>query len=112
MNHHRDGLPHGSAAKCVYQHQYENKRFYCRQCFDRGDTVQVVPKTSASNEGTWLGLASYAISGYVLECSRCGVIYRSRQYWYGNEDPTGRDVHTEIEHIWEGVSSMQFTTTI
>lgn len=82
MNHHRDSLPHSSDAKCVYQHQFENKRYYCRQCFDRGDYVQVVPKTAASNEGTWLGLATYALSGYVLECSRCGVIYRSRQYWY------------------------------
>lgn len=65
----------------------------------------VVPKTSACNEPTWLGLAKYAWFGYVLECTRCGIIYRSRQYWYGNSDPFSC-VHTEILHIWPGESNM------
>lgn len=101
MNHHRDGISHKSITKCVYQHQFENKRYYCRQCYDRGEEVSVIPKTSASSESTWVGLAKYAMSGYVLECNRCGVIYRSRQYWYGNQEPWDC-VRTEIEHIWAG----------
>ncbi|MEQ2178486.1 hypothetical protein GOODEAATRI_014493, partial [Goodea atripinnis] len=43
---------------------------------------------------------------YVIECPNCGVIYRSRQYWYGNQDPVETVVRTEIQHIWPGVSSM------
>lgn len=40
---------------------------------------------------------------YVIECPTCGVIYRSRQYWYGNQDPVDTVVRTEIQHVWPGV---------
>ncbi len=50
-----------------------------------------------------MGLAKYAWSGYVLECPNCGIIYRSRQYWYGNQDPEKSVVRTEIRHVWPGV---------
>lgn len=40
---------------------------------------------------------------YVIECPNCSVIYRSRQYWYGNQDPVETVVRTEIQHIWPGV---------
>jgi len=101
LNHHRDGLSHFSDAKCKYQHQFDNKVYYCKACNERGEDVLVVPKTSACNDPTWVGLAKYAWYGYVLECSRCGVIFRSRQYWYGNSDPFNC-VRTEILHIWPG----------
>lgn len=41
---------------------------------------------------------------YVLECASCGVIYRSRQYWMGNQDPESGVVRSEVKHVWEGVS--------
>ena len=44
-----------------------------------------------------------ASSRYVIECPNCAVIYRSRQYWYGNQDPVDTVVRTEIQHIWPGV---------
>lgn len=44
------------------------------------------------------------LSRYVIECPNCGVIYRSRQYWYGNQDPVETVVRTEIQHIWPGVN--------
>ena len=40
----------------------------------------------------------------MLECDYCGVIYRSRQHWYGNKQPTEDAVRTEIRHVWPGVS--------
>ena len=40
---------------------------------------------------------------YVLECVECGVIYRSRQYWFGNDDPVKTVVRTELRHAWPGV---------
>lgn len=60
-----------------------------------------MPKTSACADATWVGLAKYAWYGYVLECTRCGIIYRSRQYWYGNSDPFAC-VHTQVLHVWPG----------
>ena len=45
---------------------------------------------------------------YVLECRFCGVIYRSRQYWYGNEDPDRSCIQTEICHVWPGVCGLCF----
>jgi hypothetical protein len=40
---------------------------------------------------------------YVIECPNCGVVYRSRQYWFGNQDPVDTVVRTEIVHVWPGV---------
>lgn len=91
----------------------------------------VVPKTSASTDHPWFGLAKYAWSGYgnvpavirlvskpfqsaspsnlllsfVLECVNCGVIYRSRQYWVGNQDPESGVVRSEVKHVWLGVGT-------
>lgn len=45
---------------------------------------------------------------YVIECPKCGVIYRSRQYWYGNQDPVDTVVRTEIQHVWPGVSDAKY----
>ena len=87
-----------------------------------------------------MGLAKYAWSGYVLECQKCGVIYRcsgvgqygqqwepnkgehwneylcwsrSRQQWYGNTDPEYQGVvHTEVAHVWPGVSSQQLVFSV
>jgi len=39
-----------------------------------------------------------------MDCPVCGVIYRSKQYWYGNNDPEKTVVYTETKHIWPGVS--------
>lgn len=96
--------------KCIYSAQYENKIFTCQRCQENGRRCIVVPKASSSKEGSIIGLAKYAWSGYVLECQKCGVIYRSRQQWYGNTDPEYQGiVHTEIAHVWPGVRSLQGT---
>lgn len=44
-----------------------------------------------------------ALLRYVLECASCGVIYRSRQFWMGNQDPESGVVRSEVKHVWEGV---------
>uniref|UniRef100_A0A8C5DNB8 Zinc finger FYVE domain-containing protein 1-like n=1 Tax=Gouania willdenowi TaxID=441366 RepID=A0A8C5DNB8_GOUWI len=102
MNHLRDRVPHMADGLCQFTHQYSNKVLICKKCYEGGREVIVVPKTSASSENPWLGLAKYAWSGYVLECASCGVIYRSRQYWMGNQDPESSVVRSEIKHVWEG----------
>ncbi|XP_029475851.1 zinc finger FYVE domain-containing protein 1-like isoform X2 [Rhinatrema bivittatum] len=102
MNHLKDGLPHQADGLCHFTHQYNNRVLICKRCYERGREVIVIPKTVASSDNPWLGLAKYAWSGFVLECHVCGIIYRSRQYWYGNQDPEGAAVRQEVRHIWPG----------
>lgn len=49
---------------------------------------------------------------YVLECASCGVIYRSRQYWMGNQDPESGVVRSEVKHVWEDVSTKTCLTHV
>ncbi|XP_072130601.1 zinc finger FYVE domain-containing protein 1 [Mobula birostris] len=100
MNHLKDGIAHTASERCRFTHQYNNKVLICKTCFKHGLEVTISPKTSASTDGQLLGLASYAWSGYVLECPNCGIIYRSRQYWIGNQDPEGSVVRAELRHVW------------
>uniref|UniRef100_A0A669ELM1 Zinc finger FYVE-type containing 1 n=1 Tax=Oreochromis niloticus TaxID=8128 RepID=A0A669ELM1_ORENI len=102
MNHLKEGLDHEAKHRCRYSAQYDNRIYTCKACYERGKEVIVVPKTTASSDSPWFGLAIYAWSGYVIECPNCSVIYRSRQYWYGNQDPVETVVRTEIQHIWPG----------
>nr|XP_020469604.1 zinc finger FYVE domain-containing protein 1-like isoform X2 [Monopterus albus] len=102
MNHLGEGVCHEANHRCRYSAQYDNRIYTCKACYEGGKEVIVVPKTSASSDSPWMGLAKYAWSGYVIECSDCGVIYRSRQYWYGNQDPVDTVVRTEIQHVWPG----------
>lgn len=101
MNHLRDRIPHMADGLCQFAHQFNNKVLICKRCYEGGREVIVVPKTSASTDNQWFGLAKYAWSGYVLECASCGVIYRSRQYWMGNQDPESSVVRSEVKHVWE-----------
>ncbi|XP_054723229.1 zinc finger FYVE domain-containing protein 1-like isoform X2 [Uloborus diversus] len=105
MNHDKEGISHFSSKNCIYQHQYENRVFLCKNCFERGEKIEVYPQTKESSESSWIGIAKYAWSGYVLECGKCGVIYRSRQYWYGNQHPWDTCVRTEICHVWPELDS-------
>lgn len=96
--------------RCQYSQQYENKVYTCQKCQVNGRRCVVVPKAAASKESSLVGLAKFAWAGFVLECQKCGVIYRSRQQWYGNTDPEHQGVvFTEIAHVWPGVRSLQGT---
>ena len=101
-NHHLERVPHLTRQRCKFTHQFDNKVFTCMICFENGNESIVTPKTAASNSSAWSGLAQYVWAGYVLECGKCGVIYKSRQFWYGNREPTERAARTEIRHVWEG----------
>ncbi|KAG8537772.1 hypothetical protein GDO81_023872, partial [Engystomops pustulosus] len=100
MNHLKDGVPHQADGLCQYAHEYNNKVLICKRCYEGGREMLVIPKTVASTDSPWMGLAKYAWSGFVLECRVCGIIYRSRQYWYGNRDPDGSVVRQEVRHVW------------
>ncbi|XP_058119131.1 zinc finger FYVE domain-containing protein 1-like isoform X2 [Anopheles coustani] len=91
---------HRSTGCCKYQHQHENKVYLCNRCHVNGRQVVVSMQTQKSTDSSWMGLAMYAWSGYVIECPNCGEIYRSRQHWYGNQSPEQNAVRTEIVHVW------------
>uniref|UniRef100_A0A3Q4G6T4 Si:ch211-11n16.2 n=1 Tax=Neolamprologus brichardi TaxID=32507 RepID=A0A3Q4G6T4_NEOBR len=80
MNHLRDRVPHMADGLCQYAHQYNNKVLICKRCYEAGREVIVVPKTSASSDNPWFGLAKYAWSGY---------------------DPESGVVRSEVKHVWE-----------
>merc|ERR1719323_2647728 len=101
---------HSVSSRCQYSQRYENKIYTCQRCQENGRRCVVVPKAAASKESSLIGLAKFAWSGFVLECNKCGVIYRSRQQWYGNPEPEHQGVvATEIAHVWPGVRSLQGT---
>ncbi|XP_064484872.1 zinc finger FYVE domain-containing protein 1-like isoform X2 [Ornithodoros turicata] len=98
MNH---SDSHQCSTRCQYNHEFENKVFQCKACYEKmGKEVELEPQIAAKGDSPWMGAAYYAWSGYVLECPGCGVIYRSRQYWYGNKDPTETVARKEIVHVW------------
>lgn len=102
MSHEEEDKPHLSLHKCRYNAQYGNRVYICKACYDNGNESIVTPKTASNKDSPLVGLAKYAWSGYVLECPDCGVIYRSRKFWYGNKDPVENAVRTEIKHVWPG----------
>ncbi|XP_057316979.1 zinc finger FYVE domain-containing protein 1-like [Hydractinia symbiolongicarpus] len=102
MNHEEENKPHMSSLRCKYQAQFENRVYICKICYEKGVESMVFPKTAEAQDSHLIGLAKFAWSGYVLECPECGVIYRSRQYWYGNRDPVENSVRAEIKHCWPG----------
>ncbi|XP_059162270.1 zinc finger FYVE domain-containing protein 1-like isoform X2 [Physella acuta] len=101
MNHDTESEPHdaGRDVLCEYQSQYGNKVFMCKTCLRNKKQVIVMPKTSSSSDNSWLGLTKYIWSGYVYECPNCGVIYRSREHWFGNEEEE-KVLHVEYRHVW------------
>jgi len=101
MNHEKEEKEHRSEQKCTYQAQFDNKVYTCKACHEKGVESLVIPKTAETQDSPLVGLAKYAWSGYVLECPKCGVIYRSRQFWYGNGE-VENFVRIEIKHVWPG----------
>ena len=53
-----------------------NKILQPFRCYTNGKKSLVVLKASGSQESTLSAITSYASSGSVMECKRCGIIYR------------------------------------
>lgn len=100
VGHLKDNIPHFNNSKCRYQSQFENSVYICKVCADNGTPVVVTTNYTNDNQNSWL---KYALSRYTMDCPVCGVIYRSKQYWYGNNDPEKTVVYTETKHIWPGM---------
>jgi zinc finger FYVE domain-containing protein 1 len=95
-----EGQPHSSTKNCRYQHQFDNKQLLCERCFQEGRRIVVKLTSQPSNENAWIGLASRAWYGSVIECPTCGEIFRQFKHWYGNKTPEEEAVRTQIVHVW------------
>ena len=58
--------------------------------------------------GWWIVDFLTNICRYSLHCSECGVIYKSRQLWWGNIPPEKEAVTMMNKHVWPGVSLCVF----
>ncbi|XP_070530501.1 zinc finger FYVE domain-containing protein 1 isoform X2 [Cardiocondyla obscurior] len=110
MGHLREKQPHSSNVRCKYQCQYENLTYICRRCYKNGKEIEVTRRYYEENQNSWYSFAKNAWSGYVIDCSRCGEIYKSRQYWYGNnaEDVA---IRKKITHVWNTSNSISSQNT-
>lgn len=106
MGHKEDGEAHFSDSPCKFQHQYQNCVYLCKKCYKNGERVIVKPSYQTTQDNSWASYLNFVWSGYVIECEKCGEIYRSRQHWYGNKNPEEIAVQLEIVHIWPGAQML------
>ena len=100
-NHQKESIGHECSGRCTYNRELDNEVWKCLQCHRAGRDTTVYGKLITKNDGLVQGLLRYVWSGFVIECPHHGEIYRSRKYWYGNNDP--KDVTcVEIVHVWPG----------
>ncbi|XP_048516555.1 zinc finger FYVE domain-containing protein 1 isoform X2 [Dendroctonus ponderosae] len=98
--HKEDDEPHKCNAPCKFQHQYQNFVYLCKKCVRNGERSTVEPKYTKDN--SWTSYLNLMWSGYVIHCPKCGVIYKSREHWYGNKNPEDCAVQLEVVHMWPG----------
>lgn len=102
MGHKEDGEPHKCDTPCQFQHQYQNSVFLCKRCIKNGERMIVKPTYQTTKDNSWTSYLNFVWSGYVIECPKCGEIYRSWKHWYGNKNPEECSVQLEIVHMWPG----------
>ena len=110
-NHQKDGLPHQCDKRCSYNKELDNEVWKCLACHREGHDMTVYGKLITKDDGLFQGLVRYMWSGFVIECVHHGEIYRSRKYWYGNNQP--QDVtRVEVVHVWPGDKSTRLASDV
>ncbi|KAM0733903.1 Zinc finger FYVE domain-containing protein 1 [Formica fusca] len=99
MGHLREGKSHSSNARCKFQCQYENSIYICKRCYRNGNEIEVTREYQEDDQYSWYSFAKSAWSGYIINCPHCGEVYRSRQYWYGNNSEDVA-IRKKITHVW------------
>lgn len=89
--------------RCKFQCQYENSIYICKRCYRNGNEIEVIREYQEENQYSWYSFAKSAWSGYIINCPHCGEIYRSRQYWYGNNSEDVA-IRKKITHVWNMVN--------
>ena len=109
--HQQEDIPHRCPEQCFYNKELDNEILKCLQCHRNGHDTVVHGKLTAASDTVVKGIIKYMWSGFVIECPFHGEIYRSRQFWYGNNEPKDK-THTEITHVWPGDSNSRRTSDI
>ncbi|CAF1662574.1 unnamed protein product, partial [Adineta ricciae] len=109
--HQQENIPHQCPEQCLYNKELDNEILKCLQCHRNGHDTVVHGKLTAANDTLVQGIIKYMWSGFVIECPKHGEIYRSRQFWYGNNEPKDK-THTEITHVWPGDSNSRRTSDV
>lgn len=100
-NHQKENIPHQCDKKCSYSKELDNEVWKCLACHREGRDMIVYGKLITKSDGLVQGLLKYVWSGFVIECPHHREIYRSRKYWFGNNEP--KDVtRAELIHVWPG----------
>ena len=100
-NHQKDNLPHRCKSQCTYNKELDNEVWKCLACHREGRDTIVYGKLITKGDGLFQGILKYIWSGFVIECPHHGEIYRSRRFWYGNDDPK-KVTQIEVVHVWPG----------
>ncbi|CAF3982801.1 unnamed protein product [Rotaria sp. Silwood2] len=110
-NHQKDNIPHQCDKRCSYNKELDNEVWKCLPCHREGRDMIVYGKLITKNDSLVQGLLKYVWSGFVIECSHHGEIYRSRKYWYGNNEP--KDVtRVEVVHVWPGEDNSRVASDV
>ncbi|UJR36247.1 hypothetical protein I4U23_028979 [Adineta vaga] len=110
-NHQKENMPHQCREQCSYNKDLDNELLKCLQCHRAGHDTVVYGKLTAANDNVVQSIVKYVWSGFVIECPKHGEIYRSRKYWYGNNEP--KDVtHIEITHVWSADDNSRLTSDV
>ena len=98
-NHQKENTLHDCSEQCQYNNELDNEIITYLRCDREGHNTTVYGKLITSSDNLVEEIVKYVWSGFVIECPKYDEIYRSRKYWYGNNEP--KDVtHVEVIHIW------------
>ena len=110
-NHQRENLAHECDKRCSYNKELDNEVWKCLQCHREGHDTIVYGKLITTNDGLLQGILKFVWSGFVIECPYHKEIYRSRKYWYGNDEPKAA-TRVEIIHIWLGDDNNRLSSDV
>uniref|UniRef100_A0A6A7FVX9 Zinc finger FYVE domain-containing protein 1 n=1 Tax=Hirondellea gigas TaxID=1518452 RepID=A0A6A7FVX9_9CRUS len=91
---------HRSDERCKFSEHFSNKQIFCAACLARGKSNHVIDRPYEAKEGLIKGMMNYAISGSVLECPDCQVIFRSRSNLLYTSTPDETVIVEAYSHVW------------
>ena len=110
-NHQNENIPHQCDKKCSYSKDLDNEVLKCLQCNRDGCDTTVYGKLITKSDDLVQGVIKYVWSGFFIECPYHGEIYRSRKYYYGNNET--KDVtRVEVIPIWPGDGTSRLASAV
>eukprot|EP00388_Colpodella_angusta_P010876 GDKJ01028133.1.p1 GENE.GDKJ01028133.1~~GDKJ01028133.1.p1 ORF type:complete len:499 (-),score=74.44 GDKJ01028133.1:64-1560(-) len=89
--------------ECVYRAQLKNRKIICRSCFEGRKEFRVLKRKMFPSKPSAKDILKSTISGDLLECESCGVVWTERDSWLQKTaSPVryGAGMHV-LEHVWD-----------